>query len=82
MPARYSSPVYASPYFPYRGINPEVIYDCLQYLHSYLTCSSHCYDCSDPKTYFVPTVFRINCSGISFAKAVIASNPVQCMGTI
>jgi hypothetical protein len=32
--------------------------------------------------YFVPAVLRINCSGISFAKIVMASKPVQWVGTI
>src|SRR5512143_2536553 len=35
-----------------------------------------------PKVYFVPAVFRVNASGISLLKATIASNPVQCVGTM
>jgi hypothetical protein len=34
------------------------------------------------KMYLVPAVLIINWSGISLAKAVIASNPVQWVGTI
>ena len=32
--------------------------------------------------YLVPTVLRMNLSGISFKKANMASNPVQCVGTM
>ena len=32
--------------------------------------------------YLVPAVFKMNWSGISLAKATMASNPVQCVGTI
>jgi hypothetical protein len=32
--------------------------------------------------YFVPAIFRINWSGISRGKAVMASNPVQWVGTM
>src|SRR5208337_4542388 len=33
------------------------------------------------KVYLVPAVLRMNCSGISFEKATVASNPVQWAGT-
>jgi len=31
--------------------------------------------------YLVPAVFRINCSGMAFEKAMVASKPVQWAGT-
>ena len=34
-----------------------------------------------PNTYVVPTVFRMHCPGIAAKNRLIASQPVQCIGT-
>ncbi|HAA03505.1 MAG TPA: hypothetical protein DCE18_09065 [Syntrophobacteraceae bacterium] len=62
------------------GLNPERLW-LIKVLPQITTVADQpvCYDPS--KTYVVPAVLSMNCSGIARANAVIASKPVQCVGT-